>query len=159
ASDLSFGLDVPMDTAENVKRRYVFLQQPLSSTQIVRTSFGAKRVNHSAIELIVESRAGELVSLIRAALREMGVSIEASPITYLTGGGMAMMKGSADYLRANLQLPVKLDTPWVQDMDTPNYTSAFAALDFVLRAMDDTEAVDAQPENRIVDKLRDLFIK
>ncbi len=159
ASDLSFGLDVPLETAENVKRRYVFLQQPLSSTQIVRTGAGAKRVNHAAIELIVESRASELVSLIRAALREMGVSHEANPITYLTGGGMAMMKGAVDYLRANLQLPVRRDTPWVQDMDTPNYTSAFAALDFVLRAMDDAEAVDTQSENRVVDKLRNLFIK
>lgn len=159
ASDLSFGLDVPLETAENVKRRYVFLQEPLSSTQIVRTRAGAKRVEHAAIRLIVESRASELVSLIRAALLEMGISPEANPVTYLTGGGMAMMKGAADYLKANLQLPVQLDTPWVQDMDTPNYTSAFAALDFVLRAMDDTEAVETHSQNRVVDKLRNLFIK
>ncbi len=159
ASDLSFGLDVPMEAAENVKRRYVFLQEPLSSVQIVRAPGGAKRVNHSAIQLIVESRANELTGFVRAALQEMGVSPEANPVAYLTGGGMAMMKGSLDYLAKTLQLAVKPDTPWVQDMDTPNYTSAFAALDFVLRAMDDAEAVDAPPEGRVVDKLKSLFIK
>ena len=158
ASDLAFGLDVPLDTAEQVKRRYVFLQEPLSATEIVRTPAGAKRVDHAAIELIIEARAGELVSLIRAALREMGVSPEASPITYLTGGGLAMMKGGIDYLKRGLQLSIQRDTPWVADMDTPNFTSAFAALDFVLRATSDDVVTNTTPAS-VVDRLRNLFTK
>ena len=158
ASDLAFGLDIPLDTAEQVKRRYVFLQEPLSSTEIVRTPTGAKRVDHSAIELIIEARAGELVSLMRAALKEMGVSPEASPVTYLTGGGIAMMKGGIDYLKRGLQLSIQRDTPWVADMDTPNYTSAFAALDFVLRATSDDVLSDTTPAT-VVDRLRKLFTK
>ena len=158
ASDLAFGLDVPLETAEQVKRRYVFLQEPLSSTEIVRTPAGAKRVDHAAIELIVEARAGELVSLLRTAIKEMGVSPEASPVTYLTGGGLAMMKGGLDYLKRGLQLPVQRDTPWVADMDTPNYTSAFAALDFVLRATSDDVVTNTSPET-VVDRLKNLFTK
>lgn len=157
--DLSFGLDVPMEAAEQVKRRYVFLQEPLSNTEIVRTPNGPKRVDHAVIELIVESRAGELVTLLRGALRKLGVSSEASPVTYVTGGGLIMMKGAADYLKANLQLPVRRDEPTVQDMDTPNYTSVFAALDFVLRAIDDREVVDVRTDGRVVDRLRNLFTK
>lgn len=158
ASDLAFGLDVPFDTAEQVKRRYVFLQEPLSTTEIVRTPAGAKRVDHAAIELIIEARAGELVSLIRAALKEMGVSPEASPVAYLTGGGLAMMKGGIDYLKRGLQLSIQRDTPWVADMDTPNYTSAFAALDFVLRATSDDVVTNTTPAS-IADRLRNLFTK
>ena len=159
ASDLAFGLDVPLDTAEQVKRRYVFLQEPLSTTEIVRlTNGGAKRVDHAAIELIIEARAGELVSLIRAAIKDMGVSPEASPVTYLTGGGLAMMKGGIDYLKRGLQLSISRDTPWVADMDTPNYTSAFAALDFVLRATSDDVVLDTTPAS-IANRLRNLFTK
>jgi len=159
ASDLAFGLDVPLDTAEQVKRRYVFLQEPLSTTEIVRLpTGGAKRVDHSAIDLIIEALAGELVSLIRAALKEMGVSPEASPVTYLTGGGLAMMKGGIDYLKRGLQLSISRDTPWVADMDTPNYTSAFAALDFVLRATSDDVVSDTTPAS-IANRLRNLFTK
>ena len=158
ASDLAFGLDVPLDTAEQVKRRYVFLQEPLSTTEIVRLPNGAKRVDHAAIELIIEARAGELVSLIRAALKDMGVSPEASPVTYLTGGGLAMMKGGIDYLKRGLQLSISRDTPWVADMDTPNYTSAFAALDFVLRATSDDVVTDTTPAS-IANRLRNLFTK
>jgi len=158
ASDLAFGLDVPLDTAEQVKRRYVFLQEPLSTTEIVRLPNGAKRVDHAAIELIIEARAGELVSLIRTALKEMGISPEASPVTYLTGGGLAMMKGGIDYLKRGLQLSILRDTPWVADMDTPNYTSAFAALDFVLRATSDDVVSDTTPAS-IANRLRNLFTK
>ncbi len=158
ASDLAFGLDVPFDTAEQVKRRYVFLQEPLSTTEIVRTPSGAKRVDHAAIELIIEARAGELVSLIRDAVKEMGISPEASPVTYLTGGGLAMMKGGIDYLKRGLQLTIQRDTPWVADMDTPNYTSAFAALDFVLRATSDDVVTNTTPAS-IADRLRNLFTK
>ncbi len=158
ASDLAFGLDVPLETAEQVKRRFVFLQEPLSNTEIVRTPKGAKRVDHGAIELIVEARAGELVTLIRSALREMGISPEASPVTYLTGGGIGMMKGGIDYLTRGLGLKVQRDTPWVADMDTPNYTSAFAALDFVLRATSDDVVTNTSPDT-LMDRFRNLFTK
>ena len=158
ASDLAFGLDVPLETAEQVKRRYVFLQEPLSTTEIVRTPSGAKRVDHAAIELILEARASELVSLLREAIKEMGISPEASPVTYLTGGGLAMMKGGIDYLKRGLQLTIQRDTPWVVDMDTPNFTSAFAALDFVLRATSDDVVTDTSP-GTVVDRLKNLFTK
>jgi cell division protein FtsA len=158
SSDLAFGLDVPAETAEQVKRRYVFLQEPLSRTEIVRTPAGAKRVEHAAIELIVEARAGELVSLLRKAIQDMGISPEASPVTYLTGGGVAMMKNGVDFLGRGLQLSVQRDTPWVADMDTPNYTSAFAALDFVLRATGDDVVTNTSP-GTLVDRLKNLFTK
>ena len=158
ASDLAFGLDVPLDTAEQVKRRFVFLQEPLSSTEIVRTPTGAKRVDHAAIDLIMEARAGELVTMIRAAIKEMGISPEASPVTYLTGGGIAMMKGGLEYLKRGLQLNIQRDTPWVADMDTPNYTSAFAALDFVLRATSDDVVTNTSPAS-FADRFRNLFTK
>jgi len=157
-SDLAFGLDIPLETAEQVKRRFVFLQEPLSSTEIVRMPNGAKRVDHAAIELILEARAGELVSLIRASLKEMGISPEASPVTYLTGGGIAMMKGGIEYLSRGLQLNIQRDTPWVADMDTPNYTSSFSALDFVLRATSDDVVTNTSP-GTLVDRLRNLFTK
>ena len=158
SSDLAFGLDIPLETAEQVKRRFVFLQEPLSSTEIVRTPTGAKRVDHAAIDLILEARAGELVTMIRAALKEMGISPEASPVTYLTGGGIAMMKGGIDYLKRGLQLIIQRDTPWVADMDTPNYTSCFAALDFVLRATSDDIVTNTSP-GTLMDRLRNLFTK
>ena len=158
ANDLSFGLDIPFESAELVKRRYVFLQAPLSNTQIVRTPNGVKRVDYGVIRLIMEARAGELSGLVRDALACLGITSDAAPVTYATGGGFVMVKGAYDYLKAALQLPVRRDTPWVQDMDTPNYTSAFAALDFVLRAVGD-DVLDPSRSDTVADKLRGLFTR
>ena len=101
---------------------------------------------------------GQLQNTLKSLCKVMWDSNVTNPITYVTGGGFAMMKNGYDYLRTNLQLPVKRDTPWAQDMDTPNYTSAFAALDFVLRAVGD-DVIEPEPQGRVVDKLRELFTK
>ena len=51
----------------------------------------------------------------------------------------------------------------MHEMNSPNYTSAFGALDFVLRASneDDTDVSETTGSfwNRLLDRLRDLFIK
>lgn len=157
-SDLSFGLDIPFEAAEIVKRRYVFLQEPLSPTEIVRLKDGAKRVEHGIIKLIMEARANELSGLISSALQEMGITPDSGTVVYLTGGGIAMQKNGPEFLGQNLQMALKEDTPWVQDMDTPNYTSAFAALDFVIRAIGDTDVAEPEEKpNRVADRLRRLF--
>ena len=75
-----------------------------------------------------------------------------------TGGGIAMMKGGIDYLKRGLQLNIQRDTPWVADMDTPNYTSCFAALDFVLRATSDDIVTNTSP-GTLMDRFRNLFTK
>lgn len=159
ASDLAFGLDIPMEAAETVKRRYVFLQEPLSRTEIVRLPGGPKRVDHAVIDLIMQARATELVTLIREALQTLGIMPEASPVTYVTGGGFVMVKGGTDYLTKNLRLNVRRDMPWVEDMNTPNYTSAFAALDFVLRATGEQPEAEIAEEVSVADRLRQLFKK
>ena len=158
ASDLAFGLAVPIEAAEVVKRRYVFMQEPLSRTEIVRTPEESKRVDHKVIELIMEARAAELIGLLRKALGHIGVMPEACPVTYVTGGGFVMMKGGTEYLKQGLQLPVRRGIPWTEDMNTPNYTSAFAALAFVLKAIDDTDE-ELPKDTSVVNRLKDLFAK
>ena len=157
ASDLSFGLDIPLEAAEIVKRRYVFMQKPLSNTEIVRTADGTKRVDRKVIDLIVNARAGELMSLLRNAMKELSINADANPATYVVGGGMVMMKGALEYIRVNLQLNAKKDEPWAEDMNTPNFTSTFAVLDFVIRATGEEFVKDDKKEDSVFSRIRDLF--
>ncbi len=46
-----------------------------------------------------------------------------------------MMKGSAEYMKRSLGFPVRRDIPYLPEMDTPNYTSAFGTLDLALRTI------------------------
>lgn len=164
-SDLSFGLDVPMEYAEQVKRRYTFLQEPLSKLEVIRMPTGVKRVEHRVVDLIVDARAQELCALIKKALRDMGIRPEARPIAYLTGGGISMMHGAGEYLKQQLGIGIRRDMPsYMHEMNSPNYTSAFGALEFVLRASGGDEAEDAASPTgsffeRLLEKLQDLLIK
>lgn len=168
-SDLSFGLDVPYESAEQVKRRFTFGQPPLSDTEIVRLPDGTKRVKHAVVEMILEARAGELAGLIQKGLTDFGIQPEAAPATYLSGGGFAMMRGGCEFLRKSLQLNVKRDMPMFTDENNkPNMMSAYGALEFVIRAMNAalqeemeqpiqqaaTEAVGS-----VLDRIKDLFTK
>ena len=157
ASDLSFGLDIPIEAAEIIKRRYVFMQKPLSNTEIIRTGSGTRRVDRKLIDLIVNARAGELVSLLRNAMKELSINTDANPATYVVGGGMVMMKGALEYLNVNLQLNAKKDEPWAEDMNTPNFTSTFAVLDFVIRASGEEFVKDDKKQDSVFSRIRDLF--
>ena len=147
ASDLAYGLEIPLETAEQVKRKYTFLQEGEDKVETIRMVTGVKRVEHD---------------LLKRSLRMLGVRAETRPVTYLTGGGFSMMRGGGEFLRQRLGLNVKRDMPYMPDMNTPNYASAFGVLDFVLRAS--SEEVDEPAPVRegvrgILDRIRDLFIQ
>jgi cell division ATPase FtsA len=114
-------------------------------------------VARKVIDLIVNARAGELMTLLREAMKELSIVPDANPVTYVTGGGMVMMKGALEYLQVNLQLNAKKDEPWAEDMNTPNFTSTFAVLDFVIRASGEEFVKEDNQEGSVFSRIRDLF--
>lgn len=162
-SDLAFGLDVPMEAAEQAKRRYVFSLDVQDKEEILRTAAGSKKVSRSAIAYIIEARATELARMIREELNRLGVNLDARPAVYVSGGGLLMMRGGLDFMRKALNLPLKRDMPWTPRLSSPNYCSAFGALDFVLRANKPQEdALVSSSEEKfdsLLKKIKDFFTK
>lgn len=163
ASDLSFGLDVPMEAAEQAKRRFVFSLDYQGKTEVLRTAAGSKKVSHEAISYIIEARAAELAAMIRRKMEEMNVNLDARPSVYVSGGGLLMMRGGLDYLRDALHLSLKRDMPWTPRLSSPNYCSAFGALDFVLKANNpQEESMNRQRDDaaaKLLEKIKDFFMK
>ena len=141
ANDLSFGLKVDFSIAENVKRRYVYSLDYQDSIDTIRIpGEGAFKVEHEAIQYIVEERTKELVDLIAQSIKEMGVSLDEELPIYLTGGGVSLMRGSCEYIERRLGVPIKVRMPWMPRLSSPNYASAFSVIDFVVHAGDDDNA-------------------
>lgn len=163
ASDLSFGLDVPMDAAEQAKRRYVFSLDLQEKSEVLRTAAGSKKVSRSAISYIIEARATELAEMLRREMENMGVNLDARPAVYVSGGGLLMMRGGLDFMRKALNLPLKRDMPWTPRLSSPNYCSAFGALDFVLKAnrpQEDTTASGSEEKlGSLLKKIKEFFMK
>ena len=161
ASDLAFGLDVTQQSAEQAKRRFVFSLDYGDKTEILRSETASKRVENSTIAYIIEARANDLAEHIREELDRLQVNLESRPIVYLSGGGLLMMRGSLDFLKKALGFPIKRDMPWTPRLSSPNYCSAFGALNFVLRAnrADDRPQETVPDETSFWQKLKDFFTK
>jgi len=154
--DLAYGLQVTQSVAEQVKRRYVFSMDYQDSTELLRTSEGTRSVERATIQYIVEERAKELCFLIDESMREMGVDVDKQPGVCLTGGGLALMRGSREYLEEMLGLHVRRDMPWMPRMNSPNYASAFGVMEFVLHTTPEEAAL---PEGGMLRRLKELFVK
>lgn len=162
ASDLAFGLEVTQSSAEQAKRRFVFSLDYGDKTEILRSETASKRVENSTIAYIIEARANDLAANIREELDRLEVNLESHPVVYLSGGGFLMMRGSLDFLKKALGFPIKRDMPWTPRLSSPNYCSAFGALNFVLRAnrpADDRPQETAADEQSFWQKLKDFFTK
>ena len=161
ASDLAFGLEVTQQSAEQAKRRFVFSLDYGDKTEILRSETESKRVANSTIAYIIEARANDLAANIREELDRLQVNLESRPIVYLSGGGFLMMRGSLDFLKKALGFPIKRDMPWTPRLSSPNYCSAFGALNFVLRAnrADDRPQETVPDETSFWQKLKDFFTK
>ena len=95
--------------------------------------------------------------MIDDSIRELGVNIHDHPATYLSGGGLGMVRGSREYLENMLGIKVKRDMPWMPRMNSTNYMSAYGTLEFVLHT--DAETVLPQPDTGMFRRIKDLFAK
>ena len=96
-------------------------------------------------------------------MEKVGVNLDARPAVYVSGGGLLMMRGGLDFLRNALNLPLKRDMPWTPRLSSPNYCSAFGALDFVLKANNPPEESMAKQHDdrlaRLLEKIKNFFMK
>ena len=157
ASDLAYGLNLPVQSGESVKRRYVYSLDYQDSIDTIRMPDGAMAVEHSVIQYIIEARTKELGNLILASLRGMGVKIHGSLPVYLTGGGISLMRGSCEYLEKQTGLDFKVRMPWMPRLSSPNYASAFSVIDFVMHMNDDESLMPGVVTGGLWKKLLDFF--
>jgi len=162
-SDLAYGLRTQPSIAENVKRRYVYALDYQDSIDIVPIPGASPlRVEHAAIQYIVESRSRELAELIVKSMMDMGIHLSGELPVYLTGGGISLMRGSCEFLERETGLNIQVRMPWMPRLSSPNYASAYSVMDFVMRAEDDGNAGRLEGlrsrGNNIIEKIKDFLI-
>jgi cell division protein FtsA len=136
--DLAFAFSLPLSAAESIKRRYVYSLDYQDSIDTIRIAGGGTlRVEHEAVQYVIEARTKELAELIKQALKEMGIPLSQKLPVYLTGGGISLMRGSCEFLEKEVGLPIKVRMPWMPRLSSPNYSSAFSVMDFVLHAQEE----------------------
>ena len=111
-ADLAEQLRIPMRAAEQIKRNYVFNPDEfdMDSFSEVFDQYGERLTfPREVVSRIVESNFEELANMIDMTIRnDADQYLSKRSQVFLTGGGIALMRGARDVLAAKLERPVKV---------------------------------------------------
>ncbi len=156
-NDVALALRLPHSVAEELKRRYVFGLDYGSSGQLVRIpSEGVFEIEHATLQMIIEARAEELAFSISEALDSLEKGLPHDAPVYMVGGGIAAMRGGADYLSRLTGRQIRVNMPEMSRLNTVNNAPVFALAQFMLYG-ETAQGSHQKQGARIFDNIREFF--
>lgn len=156
-ADLATELRIPMRAAEEIKRSYVFNPDEFDrdSFSEVYDEQGNRMVfPREVVSEIVERSVDELMEMIDLTIKNDAAQYLGSRSqVFLTGGGLALMRGGREYLSAKIGRPVKVAAAKSSKMNSPVYASALGLADLIFDSIEQHQEED----ERVGGKLRNLF--
>ena len=156
-ADLATKLRIPMRAAEQIKRGYVFNPDEFDANSFseVYDERGRRMTfPRDQVSKIVEESFGELAGMIDMTLRN-----DAEPLlgkksqVFLTGGGIALMRGAREALSARINRPVKVSAAKSSKLNSPVFSASLGLADLVF---DSIERQSGEDEN-LGSRLKSLF--
>lgn len=141
-ADLVYGLECSMMVAEQIKRKYVFGRQPSMKMEATDEEGETLTFDRDFVQEIIEARVDELSQMVQEALSQVGLLLSPRNTFYLTGGGLAMMRGGREYLAAILERPVKAPLPLAAKLNSPMYSSSLGLLELVYESIAQSEEAE-----------------
>lgn len=147
-ADLATDLRVSMRAAEQIKRNYVF-----NPDEFDRDSFSEvyDELGHrmtfprEIVRDIVERSVDELAEMIDLTIsNDAAQYLTTRSQVYLTGGGLAMMRGGREYLSGKINRPVKVTAAKSSKMNSPVYSAALGLADLIFDSIEQHEGGDKQ---------------
>lgn len=137
ANDLSIVMNMDVESAEQIKKRFSFGLEN-NGTKLYDyaklKSGRLERYSHGMIAEVIDARVEQICSLIYDALQNSPLTVARRTRIYLSGGGVAMMKGSKDALQRYLKRQIRVSMIEAPQLATPNYYVALALLDYVFES-------------------------
>ena len=156
-ADLAMQLRIPMRAAEQIKRNYVFNPDEfdMDAFSEVYDNAGRRRTYpREMVSNIVESSFKELSDMI-----EMTISNDAAQYlgkrsqVYLTGGGIALMRGAREALAAAIARPVKVSAAKSSKLNSPVYASALGLADLIFDSIEG----QGEAEEKLGSRIKNIF--
>lgn len=133
SADLAYGLEVPLNSAEQIKRQYVYgLAEMNGSFDITDAEGNNQSYEREKVKKILEPRTEEICDAIAEAIKNSGVKLSNWSSVYLTGGGLVLNRGGKDYLSARLDKPVRELPRKAVKLSSPAYSSALGLLNLIM---------------------------
>lgn len=139
-ADLCEELRIPMRAAEQIKRRYVFNPDEFDQDAYSEViGAGGERLSfpRDYVQRPVEKSVDELCDMIDLTLKnDAAAFLGPRSQIFLTGGGIALMRGGREYLAAKLGRPVKVPVAKSAKMNSPVYASGLGLVDLIFDSIE-----------------------
>jgi cell division protein FtsA len=137
ANDLSIVMNMDAEAAEQIKKRFSFGLENNGTKLYDYAKLKSGRLekySHATISEVIDARVEQLCMMIYDALQQSPLNVARRTRVYLSGGGLAMMKGSRDAVQRYLKRQVRVLMIEAPQLSTPNYYVALALLDYVFES-------------------------
>ncbi|MGI6152893.1 MAG: cell division FtsA domain-containing protein [Christensenellaceae bacterium] len=135
SSDIAYAMKVSKETAEQLKRRYSFGMEELSSSSYIyaKDEDGKlKKYPYDLLKEIIDARVEHLALYINKLLRNAEMSIGRRLDVYITGGGINFMAGAGSFFRtASGRAPTLVKVQSTQ-LQTPDLHAAYAMVQYAM---------------------------
>jgi cell division protein FtsA len=166
-NDLSIGLKISFEEAENIKKKYGTLEklspeklEPIKIASLAGKSKSATDVNE--ISDIIEARVSELLMLVYERLEEAKVLEDIVTNVVITGGGISFLKGNIELAQKIFNRNIRIGSPQNIGVATPIYSAGVGVVKYVYnnkRFMHNVQPTDKKEKksSKLVDKLKEIF--
>ena len=158
-AQLAYGFNLSMREAEQIKRAYLFDPDEFDQDnyyEVDADDGGKLGFPRKEVARIIEKQTDEICDYIeKTLLNDAGAYFGPRTQVYLTGGGLAMMRGGREYLAAHIGKPVKVPIAKSAKLNSPIYGTALGLVSLIF---DSTELPDSGAAG-FSKKLTNLFKK
>ena len=156
-AELATELRISMRAAEQIKRNYVFNPDEFdmdSFSEVYDENGNRMTFPREVVQDIVERSVDELAEMINLTINnDVSEYLGSRSQVFLTGGGLALMRGGREYLSGKIERPVKVAAAKSSKMSSPVYASALGLADLIFDSIEQHEGED-EP---VLSKVRNLF--
>ena len=159
AADVAEGLNISLESAEQIKREYVYGISTISQSSTVTGGDGVKAdtFTQEQVAEVLEPRVDEIAEMIKECIDESGMKLSDWSNIYLTGGGLSLNRGGRDYLAAKLEKPVRDTVKRTIKLSSPIYASAMGLMDLIIDTIESRNVPASGFSGGIKDFFRSLL--
>ena len=139
AADVAYGLNIPLESAEQIKQSYVFGVSGGAEDFTVADRDGInKTFTRDEVKEVLEPRVEEIAEQIAETIKMSGIRLGVNSVAYLVGGGLVINRGGREFLSTKLGRTVREAQQKMGKLSSPVYTSALGVLDLMIETRNST---------------------
>ncbi len=152
---LAENLDISLNAAEDIKRKFVYGIETSGESYEVQGEDGQKlsSFTREQVKPVISKAVDEIAEAIKEAIDDDFGGLGNWSSVFLTGGGLSFNRGGKEYLSGRLGRPVQETPRRTTKLNSHSFSSALGLMDLII----DTIEQQRQPAAGAGGKLKDFF--